>query len=87
MITEDDWTEYRALVLSELKRLDLHISHCDDSIREQIELSKKELAEEISKLRDEQVLIDREVRKIKAQVVAWGSVAVILLNILSDYVS
>lgn len=85
MISDNDWTEYRALVLSELKRLDQHISECDDNMREQVGLAKKELAEEISKLSQEQILIDREVRKMKTQAMTWGAIAVVLINALTEY--
>lgn len=86
MINDNDWVEYRALVLSELKRLDQHIGECDDNMREEVSGAKKELTEAISKLQGDHMMTDKEVRKMKAQMLVWSSVAAATIPYLLDLI-
>ena len=84
MISENDWVEYRALVLNELKRLNQHISDCDDNMREEVGKAKTELAEKIDKLSDKQQAMDKEVAQLRTKMVIFGSLAASVVSYLID---
>ena len=84
MNDDSDWVEYRALVLSELKRLDEHIGKCDENMRTEVANAKEELAEKISKSFKETDALEKEITKLKTKVYVYGALAAMVFPELMD---
>jgi hypothetical protein len=84
---EDGWQEYRALVLSELKRLSDHVTSCEAEMRKEVKHSESKLLQAIDRLHTSHAAVKADVIRLKTQAAIWGLMAGTAVSVLTAFVS
>jgi hypothetical protein len=84
---DDGWQEYRALVLSELKRLSDHVSSCEAEMRKEVKHSEVKLLKAIDRLHNSHAAVKADVIRLKSQAAVWGLMAGTAVSVLTAFVS
>lgn len=84
---DNDWKQYRALVLSELNRLSEHVSSCEAEMRKEVKHSESKLLTAIDRLHKSHALIKADVIRLKSQAAIWGLMAGTAVSVLTAFAS